>query len=165
MKLPPTQATSSQALTLATTVRIEKLSDEENEEVDITDDLSDDGDCNEPSGVRSRQGVTDVRADGPAEKIEDASPGETVDKLDDKPPLSPPQSSSLCYFETSCTAGDNINASERMSPDLRHLQEDIQTNRAVIPAENKALSFQTDALPQTCPLEEEGNDGTGQTVA
>lgn len=165
MKLPPPQATSSQALTLANTVRIEKLSDEENEEVDITDDLSDDGDCNEPPGVRSRQGVTDVRTDGPVEELEDTSPGEMVDELDNKTPQSPPQSSSLCYFETSCTAGDNIDASGRTSPDRRHLHEAIQTDLAETPAEIKALSFQPDASPQTCPLEEEGADCTGQTVA
>lgn len=162
MKLPPTQATSSQALTLANTVRIEKLSDEENEEVDITDDLSDDGDCNEPPGVRSGQGVSDVRTDGPAEKREDTSPEETVDKLESKTAQSPPQSSSVCYFETSCTAGDNNNdTSRRTSLDRQHLQEAVQAD----PVENKALSFQSDASPQTCPLEEEGGDCTGQTVA
>uniref|UniRef100_A0A3Q3VPT6 Myb-like, SWIRM and MPN domain-containing protein 1 n=1 Tax=Mola mola TaxID=94237 RepID=A0A3Q3VPT6_MOLML len=40
----PTQPTSSHAPTPTNTVRIEKLSDEEDQEVDITDDLSDDGD-------------------------------------------------------------------------------------------------------------------------
>lgn len=165
MKLLPTQPTSSQALTLANTVRIEKLSDEENEEVDITDDLSDDGDCNEPQGVRSQQGVTDVRTDGPAEKREDGSPVETVDKLDDKTPQSPPQSSSLCYFETTCTAGDDKNANGRTSPDRKHLQEAVRSDPAETLVENEALSFHSDASPQTCPLEEEGTDCTGQTVA
>ncbi|CAJ1060107.1 histone H2A deubiquitinase MYSM1 [Xyrichtys novacula] len=42
--LQPPQLASSQPLALSKTVRIEKLSDEEDEEVDITDDLSDEGD-------------------------------------------------------------------------------------------------------------------------
>lgn len=162
VKLPPTQATSSQALTLVNTVRIEKLSDEENEEVDITDDLSDDGDRNELPGVRSLQGATDVCTDSPAEKREDTSPGETVDTPHNETLQEPPQSSSLCYFETSCTPGDNNDSSGRTSPDL---QEAIQADQAETPAENKALSFQPRASPQTCSLEEEGTDCTGQTVA
>lgn len=148
-------------MTLTNTVRIEKLSDEENEEVDITDDLSDDGDFNEPLGVSSRQVVTDVCTYGPAEKREDTSLGETLDKLDNKTPQSRLQSSSLCYFETSCTAGDDENACGRTSPDRQNLQ-DIQTDPAETPVVNKALSLQSASSPQTCPLEEGGTDYTGQ---
>ncbi|XP_078141873.1 histone H2A deubiquitinase MYSM1 [Centroberyx gerrardi] len=43
MPVPALQSTSSHASALANAVRIEKLSDDEDEEVDITDDLSDDG--------------------------------------------------------------------------------------------------------------------------
>ncbi|XP_076009318.1 histone H2A deubiquitinase MYSM1 [Genypterus blacodes] len=43
LHVQPPPSTSSQASTLANAVRIEKLSDDEDEEVDITDDLSDDG--------------------------------------------------------------------------------------------------------------------------
>uniref|UniRef100_A0A3P8SZI1 Myb-like, SWIRM and MPN domain-containing protein 1 n=1 Tax=Amphiprion percula TaxID=161767 RepID=A0A3P8SZI1_AMPPE len=42
LHLQPPQPTSSHASTLANAVRIEKLSDDEDEDVDITDDLSDD---------------------------------------------------------------------------------------------------------------------------
>lgn len=155
MKLLPTQPTSSQALTLANTVRIEKLSDEENEEVDITDDLSDDGDCNEPQSVRSQQGVTDFRTNGP----EDASTVATLNKLDDKTPQSPLQSSSLCYFET--TAGDDKKSNGGTSPDGKHLQEAFRSDPTETPVESEALSLQSDTSPQTSPLEEEGTDCTG----
>lgn len=165
MKFLATQPTSSQALTLANTVRIEKLSDEENEEVDITDDLSDDGARNELQGVRSQQGVTDVQTDGSPEKREDADPVETVDILNDKTPQSPPQSSSLCCFETSCTAGDDKNANGRTSPDRKSLQEAIRSDPVETPVENEALSSQSNVSPQTCPLEEEGTDCTGQVFA
>ncbi|KAM3620111.1 uncharacterized protein V6R79_018455 [Siganus canaliculatus] len=44
LNLQPSQPSPSFSLTLANAVRIEKLSSEEDEEVDITDDLSDEGD-------------------------------------------------------------------------------------------------------------------------
>lgn len=151
VKLPQPQATSSQAVSLANAVRIEKLSDEENEEVDITDDLSSDGDCNEPPGVRSWH----VVADDPDEKRVDARAGGTVDILDHR---TPPQSSSPCYFETSCTAGDDENAGGRTPPDRPDVPAALRTN----PAENKKLSLQSAAPPQTCSVEEGSTDCTGQ---
>lgn len=159
--LLPTQPTSSQALTLTNTVRIEKLSDEENEEVDITDDLSDDGDCNKPQSFRSQSGVTDMHTDDPAEKGEVVGPLEMVDKLDNITPQSPPRSSSLCHFETTSTARVDENTNGRTSPDRKCLQEATQLGALEAQVENEALSFQCDGSPQTCQLEEEGTNGTG----
>lgn len=55
LPIQPPQPTSSHASTLANTVYIERLSDDEDEDVDITDDLSDDGEAEEvPADVRDQ---------------------------------------------------------------------------------------------------------------
>ncbi|XP_020487536.2 histone H2A deubiquitinase MYSM1 isoform X1 [Labrus bergylta] len=74
--LQPLQSTSSQTPALTNTVRIEKLSDEEDEEVDITDDLSDEG----QSCKRERLTGTEILTDRPTQEHTDPGQTETEDQ-------------------------------------------------------------------------------------
>lgn len=159
MKLPPAPPTSSHASTLANTVRIEKLSDEENEEVDITDDLSDDGDNNKPQ--INLQGSTD----GPIEEQEEVAPAETIDKQSHVTPQSPQPSSSLSSLEKTGITGIDEKANGTISPGQKHLQKGAQLDSVELAVENEGQSFRSDSSPQTGQLEEKGTDGTGKTVA
>lgn len=159
MKLLPALPTSSHASTLANTVRIEKLSDEENEEVDITDDLSDDGDYNKLQ--INQQGSTD----GPIEEQEEAVPVKTIDQQSHATPQSPQPSSSVPSFEKTGITGIDEKANGRISPDQKHHQKGAQLDSEELPVVNEGQSFQSDRSPQTGQLEEKGTNGTGKTVA
>uniref|UniRef100_A0A8D3BTP4 Myb-like, SWIRM and MPN domain-containing protein 1 n=1 Tax=Scophthalmus maximus TaxID=52904 RepID=A0A8D3BTP4_SCOMX len=78
---------------LANTVRIEKLSDDEDEDVDITNDLNDDGDAHDKSqtGVKTepeQQMGTGIPTDSPTEEQQEAGRTEvenSADKIEQMP--------------------------------------------------------------------------------
>uniref|UniRef100_A0A3P8PRC3 Myb-like, SWIRM and MPN domain-containing protein 1 n=1 Tax=Astatotilapia calliptera TaxID=8154 RepID=A0A3P8PRC3_ASTCA len=82
--------TSSQVSTLANAVRIEKLSDDEDEDVDITDDLSDDEEGNKPQAVLSSdfcgpEEKTDSGSQSPTEEHVSLSGVESIHETKEKP--------------------------------------------------------------------------------
>uniref|UniRef100_A0A3Q4I453 Myb-like, SWIRM and MPN domain-containing protein 1 n=1 Tax=Neolamprologus brichardi TaxID=32507 RepID=A0A3Q4I453_NEOBR len=88
--LQPPQPTSSQVSTLANAVRIEKLSDDEDEDVDITDDLSDDEEGNKPQAVLSSdfcgpEEKTDSGSQSPTEEHVSLSGVESIHETKEKP--------------------------------------------------------------------------------
>ena len=107
LHLQPPQPTSSHASTLTNTVRIEKLSDEEDEEVDITDDLSDDGEAvSEPPAVLKTEPcepeqLTGTEVPRDTEELKEESRTETKDQTSctSLSPQSPEPSSSFPWSE------------------------------------------------------------------
>lgn len=76
--------------TLANAVRIEKLSDDEDEDVDITDDLSDDEEGNKPQAVLSSdfcgpEEKTDSGSQSPTEEHVSLSGVESIHETKEKP--------------------------------------------------------------------------------
>ncbi|KAE8294561.1 Histone H2A deubiquitinase MYSM1 [Larimichthys crocea] len=152
----PPQTTSSVASTLANTVRIEKLSDEEDEEVDITDDLSDDGHCNnkpiktefcEPELLTG----TGIQTETPTEEQKEADLTETKHQpcLQSLPPMSSP----LCSEKTGVTELDE-RGDKGVSPPPKDVQAELRTN------ENEGQSSQSESSAQTGQLEEACDDAT-----
>lgn len=156
----PPQTTSSVASTLANTVRIEKLSDEEDEEVDITDDLSDDGHCNnkpiktefcEPELLTG----SGIQTETPTEEQKEADLTETKHQpcLQSLPPMSSP----LCSEKTGVTELDE-RGDKGVSPPPKDVQAELRTN------ENEGQSSQSESSAQTGQLEEACDDATGKTA-
>ncbi|CAI5640055.1 histone H2A deubiquitinase MYSM1 [Oreochromis niloticus] len=87
--LQPPQPTSSQVSTLANAVRIEKLSDDEDEDVDITDDMSDDEEGNKLQAVLSSdcgpEEKTDSGSQSPTEEHVSLSGVESIQETKEKP--------------------------------------------------------------------------------
>ncbi|XP_068599663.1 histone H2A deubiquitinase MYSM1 [Brachionichthys hirsutus] len=89
LHLQPHRPASSCASSLANAVRIEKLSDDEDEEIDITDDLSDDGDGENKlrNVVKSelceseQLTASDIQTENPTEGQNNGSLAETKDQL------------------------------------------------------------------------------------
>ncbi|XP_037625932.1 histone H2A deubiquitinase MYSM1 [Sebastes umbrosus] len=158
LHLQPPQPTSSHAATLTNTVRIEKLSDEEDEEVDITDDLSDDGDDdNKPQAVvktEPEQQLVSTEVQEDTEEQKEAGLTETEDRpsLTSLSPQSPQPSSSLPYSEMTGFTGLDEKGSERASLP--------QTNLEQMTDENEGQSSQCESSAQTGQLEEACSDGT-----
>lgn len=171
----PAQPTSSHASAPTNTVRIEKLSDDENEEVDITDDLSNDGDGDhkpqvvlktefgEPEQLKGIESQTD----SPTEEQKEAGLTETMDQRSHflPSPQSPRPSSSLPCSEKTGVTGLDEKANGRVSPDPQHLHTAALLASEVMTEENEGQSSQSESSPQTGQLEEGGSDGTGKTVA
>lgn len=165
----PPQPTSSRASTLANTVRIEKLSDEEDEEVDITDGLSDDGDYDDkPQAVLETESCEPEQLAGTETQTDtgeqrEADPTETKDQPSSTlpSPLSPQPSSSLPCSEKTGVTGLDERGVERGSPPPKQLQEAAQTDSEQMAEENKG---QSESSAQTGQLEEACGDGTGKTL-
>uniref|UniRef100_H3CL25 Myb-like, SWIRM and MPN domain-containing protein 1 n=1 Tax=Tetraodon nigroviridis TaxID=99883 RepID=H3CL25_TETNG len=131
--------------TLANTVRIEKLSDEEGEEVDITDDLCTDEDkvhkpavddvC-EPKGLDWIQ----TQTENPNEEQNHTSLPRSLDPL-----------SHTCSEETG--KGEQVSSNA-------HLQTAAMTTSELMTQEDECQSFQCERQPGQ--LEEGGSDGTGK---
>lgn len=146
LKAKDTQPTSS---TLANTVRIEKLSDEEDEEVDITDDpCNDDGDHKPP--------VDNVCESEVAEGILI----HTEKSKEDQNKVGP--ATSLDHLFHTCCEGNGV--SEKVSP-RAHLQTAAPTTSELITQEDKCVSFQAESSQEPDLPEEGGSDETGKTAA
>lgn len=146
LKAQHTQPTSS---TLANTVRIEKLSDEEDEEVDITDDLcNDDGDHKPP--------VDNVCESEEAEGIliHTEKPKEDQSKVG--------LAMSLDHLIHTCSEGTGV--SEKVSP-RAHLQTAAPTTSQLMTQEDECMSFQAESSQQPDLPEEGGSNETGKTAA
>ncbi len=154
LHLQPPQPTSSHASSLANAVRIEKLSDEEDEEVDITDDLSDGDDkpqavlktefC-EPEQLTSAE----IHTDSPPEEQKEADLTETKDQPSHtslSAQSAQPSSSFPCLEKTGLTGLDE-KGDERVSIPPKHLQTDSEQ----MADENDGQSSQSES------------DGTGKT--
>lgn len=165
LHLQPPQPTSSHASSLANTVRIEKLSDEEDEEVDITDDLSDDGDGDDkPQAVLKTEFCEPEQLTGA--EIHTDSPAEEQKEAKDQPShisLSPQSPSLPCSEKTGVTGLDE-KGDERVSFPPKHLQAVAQTDLEQMTDENDSQSSQSESSAQTGQLEEACSDGTGTTA-
>lgn len=172
MSSQPPQPTSSQASTLANTVRIEKLSDEEDEEVDITDDLSDDGDYDDKpkpvlkTGFCEPEQLTGTEIETDTGKQKEAGLTETKDQPNciSPSPHSPQPSSSLPCSEKTVVTGLDERGVERGSPPPKKLQEGAQTASEQMAEENEDQSSQSESSAQTGQLEDACSDGTGKTL-
>uniref|UniRef100_A0AAX7VPK4 Myb-like, SWIRM and MPN domain-containing protein 1 n=1 Tax=Astatotilapia calliptera TaxID=8154 RepID=A0AAX7VPK4_ASTCA len=115
--LQPPQPTSSQVSTLANAVRIEKLSDDEDEDVDITDDLSDDEEGNKPQAVLSSdfcgpEEKTDSGSQSPTEEHVSLSGVESIHETKEKPShtsLSPQSLQPSSFPDSSDKIEKNLN--------------------------------------------------------
>lgn len=167
VKLHHTLPVSSHASTLTNTVHMEKLYDEEDEEVDITDDVSNDGDCDQTPQVDDLSDPeelndTEIQTDNLREKQEEAAlslmsecRSHTLSSSQ-----SPQASFSLCSSEKPGVTGPDMKASMRESP---HAQ-DLQTASELMTEQNEGQSSQSVNSPQTVQLRERANDGTGKTA-
>lgn len=170
LHLQPPQPTSSHASTLTNTVRIEKLSDEEDEEVDITDDLSDDGDDDDKPQAAfkaefcepERLTGTEIQTDSPREEQTEAGQTETKDQPSHTSlsPQSPQPSSSLPRSEKMGVTGLDEKSNERASLPPKDLQAGAQAETD----ENEGQSSQSESPAQTGQVEEACSDGTGKTA-
>ncbi|XP_035509743.1 histone H2A deubiquitinase MYSM1 [Morone saxatilis] len=174
LHLQAPQPTSSRASTLSNTVRIEKLSDEEDEEVDITDDLSDDGDGDGDDKLQTvlktefcepeLQAGAEVQTDDPTEEQKEAGLTETKDRplhtASSLSPQSPQPSSSLPSLEKTGVTELDEKGNERVSPPLKDPQAQAQTESKQITDENEGQSSQHESSAQTGQLEENWSDGT-----
>ncbi|XP_034736463.1 histone H2A deubiquitinase MYSM1 [Etheostoma cragini] len=168
LHLQPPQPTSSRASSQTNTVRIEKLSDDENEEVDITDDLSDDGDGDdEPQAVLKTEfcepeqlAGTEIQA--VTEEQNEAGLTETRDQPSHTSlfPQSPQPSSPLPSLEKTIVTGVDEKSNKRASHPHKDLRACAQTGSEQVTDENGGQSSQSDSSAQTGPLEEAFSDGT-----
>lgn len=146
LKLQHTQPASS---TLTNTVRIEKLSDEEDEEVDITDDLFNDGDSdNKPPAdkVCESKGPEGIQ-------IQTENPKEEQNKV----------GLSMSLDHHMHTGSEETGVGEKLSPHA-HLQAAAQTTLELI-KQDECQSFQSESSQQPGQLEEGGSDDTGKGAA
>lgn len=142
------QNTQPASSTLANTVRIEKLSDEEDEEVDITDELCNHGDSDHKPPVDSvcesegLEGIQ-IRAENPKEEQNKVGPSMSLDHLEQR---------------------EETGVSEKVS-NHGHLQAAALTSSEVITHLDESQCFQTESSRQPGQLEEGGSDDTGKTAA
>lgn len=142
---PPPPPTSSQVSTLTNAVRIEKLSDDEDEDVDITDDLGDDeGEGHKP------QAVLDNDFCGPEEKTESGTQSpreehkhgslsgiESIREPKDEPSYSSfspqslqPPSSPDCSDDPGVTEqGEKVNKTASVFPQSHHTPPTTDSNQ------------------------------------
>lgn len=135
--------------TLANTVRIEKLSDEEDEEIDITDDLCADGDSahkplvNDACESKGLEWIQ-IQTENPKEEQNNIGLSMGLDHL-----------SHTCSKETGVREQVSSNA---------HLQTAALTISEIMTQEDECQSFQPESSRQPGQLEEGGSDGTGKTT-
>lgn len=142
MKLQHAQPALS---TLANTVRIEKLSDEEDEEVDITDDLCTNGDSAHKPPVDN---VSESKGLGWIQ-IQEENPKEEQNNIG----LSMSLDHHTCSKETGVR--------EQVSS-TAHLQTAALTTSELMTQEDECQSFQSESSRQPGQFEKGGSDGTGK---
>ncbi|XP_070688254.1 histone H2A deubiquitinase MYSM1 isoform X2 [Pempheris klunzingeri] len=165
------QPASSHASTLANTVRIEKLSDEEDEEVDITDDLSEEGDGNdklqdvlrtefhEPEQLKGNK----ILPDDPSEEHEEAGVTETKDQPIHTSLSPQSHQPSLLSSGKAGVTGLGEEANERTSLPPKSLQAGAQTESESVTDENGGQSSQCGSSAQTVQLEDACSDSADKT--
>ncbi|XP_028260521.1 histone H2A deubiquitinase MYSM1 isoform X2 [Parambassis ranga] len=165
----PPQPTSSHASTLANAVRIEKLSDDEDEDVDITDDLSDDEEAEgKPQAVLKtevcgQEVETEMQADQFTEEQEDLSETESNCQMKDQPShsslpaLSPQLSSSLACPGDAALDGD-INRTISSFPESLQTQNQDDTNKDQ--SSQCEVAAQTGQHEETYPNEKDAADNS-----
>nr|XP_020459234.1 histone H2A deubiquitinase MYSM1 isoform X2 [Monopterus albus] len=168
-KQPP-QTTSSHGSTLSNTVRIEKLSDDEDEDVDITDNPSDDGNADdklkavfgtefcEPEQLTGAK----IQTDNSLEKQKDVGQAGTKDRHSHVllPPQSPhPSSSFPCSVECD-GAGPDEKSNQTGSPFLKNLHAREQMDSKQMTDENDGQCSQFESSVEAGQLEEPWSDGT-----
>lgn len=168
LQLQPPQPTSSGVSSLANAVRIEKLSDDENEEIDITDDLSDDGDNGDnPQAVvkdelcdSEQLSASAIQTDIPTEEQKKASLAKAKTQLSHSSPSpqSPHPSSSLACPEKTCVT--ELDEKVSLAPNQSGTPRDLQP----LAKENESPSSQYESSALTVPLEEACSDGTGKAA-
>ncbi|XP_047199011.1 histone H2A deubiquitinase MYSM1 [Hippoglossus stenolepis] len=165
--LHPPQTTSSHASPLVNTVRIEKLCDGEDEDVDITDDLSDDEDDKPRTGIKTEpEQQTEIQIDSPEGEQEEAGEDEdevesTQETKDQHSHIAPfPQSlqssSSFPFTEEPVVTEQD----ETVSPPLKSPQTETQTDSKGMNDEHEAQCSQSESSAQTGLLEEAFCDET-----
>ncbi|XP_039984557.1 histone H2A deubiquitinase MYSM1 isoform X2 [Xiphias gladius] len=168
----PPQPTSSHASTLANTVRIEKLSDDEDEDVDITDDLSDEGNAGDKSQALLKTGFcepeqptgSEIQRDSPRGEQKEAGQAEVESTQEKKgqhshislsPPSQQPSSKFPCLEEPVVTELDNT-----VPPLLKSPRTGTQKDSKQMNDEYEVQSSQSESSGQTGQLEEACSDGT-----
>ncbi|KAI4828763.1 hypothetical protein KUCAC02_022839 [Chaenocephalus aceratus] len=160
--LQPPQPTSSHASMLTNTVRIERLSDEEDEEVDITDDLSEDGDAKPQVVIKTE--ICEPEQPQSSEIQKDSEEQNHLTETRDQPSprsLSPqsPQLSPSSSEKTSVTGIDEKdNEREYLQPE--NVQAAAQTDLEQMTDEIKGQSSQSKNSAKWDQLEEACGDGT-----
>ncbi|KAK5907317.1 hypothetical protein CesoFtcFv8_005183 [Champsocephalus esox] len=160
--LQPPQPTSSHASMLTNTVRIERLSDEEDEEVDITDDLSEDGDAKPQVVIKTE--ICDPEQPQSSEIQKDSEEQNHLTETREQPSprsLSPqsPQLSPSSSEKTSVTGIDEKdNEREYLQPE--NVQAAAQTDLEQMTDEIKGQSSQSKNSAKWDQLEEACGDGT-----
>lgn len=148
---------------LTNTVRIERLSDEEDEEVDITDDLSEDGDAKPQIVIKTE--ICEPEQPQSSEIQKDSEEQNHLTETRDQPSprsLSPqsPQLSPSSSEKTSVTGIDEKdNEREYLQPE--NVQAAAQTDLEQMTDEIKGQSSQSKNSAKWDQLEEACGDGTG----
>ncbi|XP_040897243.1 histone H2A deubiquitinase MYSM1 [Toxotes jaculatrix] len=164
--LHPPQPTSSHMPTLANTVRIEKLSEDEDEDVDITDDLSDDGDAGDKSQAvlktescePERPTGTEIQMDRPTGEQKETGQAEVESTQETKhcqshvsaPPQSHQSSSSFPRSEELAVSETRDETASPLCP---------QTDSEQMNDEHEGQSSQSESSAQTGQLGEACSDG------
>lgn len=170
--LQPPQTTSSLVNIVTNTVRIEKLSDDEDEDVDITDDLSDDENAEDKQQTVVKTEFceaeeltgTEMPTDNPTDEQKVEGQEETKDQHSHillPPAQSPPSSSSLPCSEECGVSGLDEKSDQTESCILKNLQAVAQTDSKQITDMNEAQSSQSESSAETGQLEEACRDGSG----
>lgn len=146
LKLQHAQPASS---ALANTVRIEKLSDEEDEEIDITDDL-----CTAEDGAHKPPVDDECESKG-LERIQIQTENPKVEQNNIG------LSMSLDHLNHTCSEETDVR--EQVSSN-EHLQTTALTPSEQKTQEDEYGSFQSESSRQLGQLEEGGSDGTGKTT-
>lgn len=144
LKLQHAQPASS---TLANTVRIEKLSDEEDEEVDITDDLCNDDDSDHKP---------------PVDNVCESKRLEEIPIQTENPKEEQDNGLSMSSDHLSHASREETGAREKLSPHGHPLMA-ARTTSELITQEDE--SFHSEGSRQPGQPEERGSDDAGETAA
>ncbi|KAG7228844.1 hypothetical protein INR49_008622 [Caranx melampygus] len=158
----PPQPTSSHTSTLTNAVRIEKLSDDEDEDVDITDDLSDQGDTGDKSQAELKSDLCEpeetpgsqAQTLSPSEEQGEAGPseGEITQQTEDRRSR---DSQSPPHHQHSSSFPCSKEPDETVSPLLETSETGAQTHSRQMKDEGQSCQPESSAQ-----LEEACSDGT-----
>lgn len=166
------QTSSSLDSIVTNTVRIEKLSNDEDEEVDITDDTSDDGDAdNKPQAevktecceVEQLTG-TEIQTNSPTDEQKEGDQNETKDQHRHillAPAQSPQTLSSLSCSEECAVTGLDEKSDQAESCILKNLEEEARSDSKQTTGASDDQCSQSVSSAETSQLEEACSDGTG----
>ncbi|XP_026201134.1 histone H2A deubiquitinase MYSM1 isoform X2 [Anabas testudineus] len=165
------QTSSSLDSIVTNTVRIEKLSNDEDEEVDITDDTSDDGDAdNKPQAevktecceVEQLTG-TEIQTNSPTDEQKEGDQNETKDQHRHillAPAQSPQTLSSLSCSEERAVTELDEKSDQAESCILKNLEEEARSDSKQTTGASDDQCSQSVSSAETGQLEEACSDGT-----